>query len=110
MCLFLRKHSFSLLSLLVCLKKKKKDFQLQIKSSQAVFEDLQDFHSKEKSLRKELSIPRALLFLAFFEGLCLRVCLLFYFRDTTEHGYLRNKEQGTIKVSQVPSDIIPPLL
>ena len=109
MCLFLRKHSFSLLSLLVCLKENKR-LSTTDKKLPGSIEDLQDFHSKEKNLRKELSIPRALLFLAFFEGFCLSVCVLFYFRDTTEHGYLRNKEQGTVKVSQVPSDIIPTLL
>ena len=40
-------------------KRKKKDFQPQMKGSQVAFEDLQDLDDKGESLRKAPSIPKA---------------------------------------------------
>lgn len=83
--------------------------QLQMKSPQVAFEDLQDLDNKEKSLGKAASFPGARRFSPSLRDFACACRCVFYFHHAPEHRYPRNREPGTMKVSQVPFDSIPSL-
>lgn len=79
-----------------------------MKSSQGAFEDLQDLDNKEKVSENDLlSLGHSF----FLPSLRAFACVFVYFfsRYATGHRHPRNREAGTIKVSQVLFDSISSL-